>query len=131
MASHAFGGYVIFSGNVRDSARGKKVVALSYDCYRPLAEAQMLWIAGEAERRWGARCAIAHRVGAVPMGECSVAIVVGAPHRTEAFEACRWAIDTLKESVPIWKKETYEDGEVWIEGDSAVAVPVETVQSEP
>lgn len=123
VASDAFGGYVTFSGNIRDHARGKKVVALSYDCYRPLAEKEMARIAGEVESRWNGRCAIAHRIGPIPMGECSVAIVVGTAHRAEAFAACRWAIDTLKESVPIWKKETYEDGEVWIEGDRALAVP--------
>ncbi len=117
----AYGGYVTFSGNVRDNARGKKVLALSYDAYRPLAEKQMREIAEEVERRWECACAIAHRVGPIPMGECSVAIAVGAPHRAEAFEACRWAIDTLKETVPIWKRETYEDGEVWIEGDQAVS----------
>ncbi|HEX5324151.1 MAG TPA: molybdenum cofactor biosynthesis protein MoaE [Capsulimonadaceae bacterium] len=118
--SHGFGGYVTFSGNVRDNARGKKVLALSYDSYRPLAQKQMLEIAEEVERKWGGSCAIAHRIGPIPMGESSVAIVVGTAHRAEAFEACRWAIDTLKETVPIWKRETYEDGEVWIEGDAAV-----------
>jgi molybdopterin synthase catalytic subunit len=131
VASPAFGGYVTFNGNVRDNARGKKVIALSYDCYRPLAEKEMDRIASEVERRWCGRCAIAHRIGAVPIGESSVAIVVATPHRAEAFAACRWAIDTLKESVPIWKKETYEDGEVWIEGDSTLASPVTAVQDKP
>lgn len=121
-ASSAFGGYVTFSGNVRDHARGKTVLALSYDCYKPLAEKQMQEIAREVEERWQGRCAIAHRIGDIPIGECAVAIVVGTPHRAEAFAACRWAIDTLKETVPIWKKERYGDGEVWIEGDSTVAV---------
>ncbi len=111
------GGIVTFEGVVRDNARGKRVRYLEYDAYAEMAEQQMAAIAAEVERRWGTdRIALVHRIGRLEIGECSVAIVVACPHRGEAFEACRYAIDTLKTTVPIWKKEVAEDGEEWVEG---------------
>jgi molybdopterin synthase catalytic subunit len=111
------GGVVTFQGVVRDNARGKRVRYLEYDAYPEMAEEQMRTIAGEVARRWQTQAvAIAHRIGRLEVGECSVVVVVACPHRAEAFEACRYAIDTLKASVPIWKKEAYEDGEEWVEG---------------
>lgn len=111
------GGIVTFQGVVRDNARGKRVRHLEYDAYAEMAEQQMREIAAEVERRWSTdRIAIVHRIGRLEIGECSVVVTVACPHRAEAFEACRYAIDTLKSTVPIWKKEIAEDGEEWVEG---------------
>jgi molybdopterin synthase catalytic subunit len=111
------GGVVTFQGVVRDNARGKQVRFLEYDAYPEMAEEQMRAIAAEVERRWQTRAiAMVHRVGRLEVGECSVVVVVACPHRAEAFDACRYAIDTLKAKVPIWKKEAYTDGEEWVEG---------------
>jgi molybdopterin synthase catalytic subunit len=111
------GGVVTFTGVVRDNARGKRVRELEYDAYPEMAESELARIAAETQRRWpGSGVALVHRIGRLAIGECSVAVVVACPHRGEAFEACRYAIDTLKTTVPIWKKERYEDGEEWVEG---------------
>ncbi|HEV2583545.1 MAG TPA: molybdenum cofactor biosynthesis protein MoaE [Ktedonobacteraceae bacterium] len=111
------GGIVIFEGVVRDNARGKQVRYLEYDVYPEMAIAQIRAIVTEAEQRWGIeRVAVAHRVGRLEIGEASVIIVVASPHRSEAFDACRYIIDTLKTSVPIWKKEVATNGEEWVEG---------------
>ena len=113
----AVGGIVTFEGVVRDNARGKRVRSLEYDAYIEMAEQQMATIAAEVEQRWHTQhVAMVHRIGPLAIGECSVVVVVACPHRGEAFEACRYAIDTLKSTVPIWKKEIYEDGEEWVEG---------------
>jgi molybdopterin synthase catalytic subunit len=114
------GGYVTFVGDVRNHATGKTVVALSYDAYEPLALRELERLAKEAEEGYSAICAVEHRLGPIPIGETAVAIVVGCAHRSEAFEACKWLIDTVKATVPIWKHETYEDGSVWIEGGQSV-----------
>ncbi len=111
------GGIVIFEGVVRDNARGKQVRYLEYDAYIEMAKEQIRAIVAEAERRWGVeRVAVAHRFGRLEIGETSVIIVVATPHRAEAFEACHYIIDTLKTTVPIWKKEVATDGEEWVEG---------------
>ncbi|HEX6817547.1 MAG TPA: molybdenum cofactor biosynthesis protein MoaE [Ktedonobacterales bacterium] len=111
------GALVTFQGVVRDNARGKGVRYLEYDAYPEMAEEQMRQIAAEVTRRWQTEAiAMVHRVGRLEIGECSVVVVVACPHRDEAFDACRYAIDTLKAQVPIWKKEAYEDGEEWVEG---------------
>lgn len=111
------GAVVTFAGVVRDNARGKRVRSLEYDAYPEMAERQMGAIAAEAARRWPeSRLAMVHRIGPMAIGEASVVIVAACPHRGEAFDACRYAIDTLKAEVPIWKKEFYEDGEAWVEG---------------
>lgn len=116
--SHAsVGGIVVFEGVVRDNARGKQVRYLEYDVYPEMAVQQIGEIVAEAGRRWGVeRVAVAHRVGRLEIGEASVIIVVASPHRGEAFEACRYIIDTLKTTVPIWKKEVATNGEEWVEG---------------
>jgi len=117
LADPADGGVVIFQGVVRDNARGKRVRYLEYDAYPEMAEQQMAAIAAEVERRWHTgNVALVHRIGRLEIGECSVVVVVACPHRSEAFEACHYAIDTLKTTVPIWKKEVAEDGEEWVEG---------------
>ncbi len=111
------GGIVTFEGTVRDHARGKRVRYLEYDAYPEMAEQELAKIAAEVERRWQTdRVALVHRVGRLEIGEVSVVVAVACAHRAEAFEACRYAIDTLKSTVPIWKKEVAEDGEEWVEG---------------
>jgi molybdopterin synthase catalytic subunit len=111
------GGIVVFEGVVRDHARGKQIRYLEYDIYSEMAEQQIRVIVAEAQRRWGIEhVAVAHRFGRLEIGEASVIIVVASPHRAEAFEACRYIIDTLKTTVPIWKKEVATDGEEWVEG---------------
>lgn len=110
------GGVCVFIGTVRRANRGKRVTRLDYQAYPEMAEAKMAEIAREAERQWGPlRIAIHHRVGELAVGEDAVVIAVAAPHRDAAFAACRFAIDRLKEIVPIWKKEHTEDGTVWLE----------------
>ena len=111
------GGIVVFEGVVRDNARDKQVRYLEYDVYPEMAVQQIRKILAEAERRWNVdRVAVAHRIGRLEIGEASVIIVVATPHRAEAFEACRYIIDTLKTTVPIWKKEVAINGEEWVEG---------------
>ena len=113
----SIGGIVTFEGVVRDNARGKEVRYLEYEAYEEMAVQQIHTIIVEAEQRWGLeRVAVAHRFGRLEIGEASVIIVVASPHRAEAFEACRYIIDTLKASVPIWKKEVATNGEEWVEG---------------
>ncbi len=110
------GGVCVFLGVTRDNADGRPVVKLDYQAYASMARAQLRGIAREAVERWGPLdLALAHRTGEVPIGKASVVIAVGAPHRAEAFAACRYLIDTLKTRVPIWKKEFFHDGAVWVE----------------
>jgi molybdopterin synthase catalytic subunit len=108
------GAVVLFLGTVREHSRGREVQRLEYEAYDALARAEMARIAAQVEDRWGARIAMVHRTGVLAIGEISVAIAVAAPHRREAFEAGRYAIDTLKQTVPIWKKEVWESGAEWI-----------------
>lgn len=111
------GGLTTFSGVVRNHSRGRQVLYLDYDAYRPMAEKKLQELVDEVEQRWECRIAIRHRLGRLEIGEASVMIAVSSAHRATAFEACRYAIDTLKVTVPIWKKEVWEGGEVWIEGE--------------
>lgn len=112
---HAYGGLVTFSGAVRDQTKGRRVLRLEYEAYPPMALKKLEEIAAEAAARWpGARVAIHHRVGTLLPGELAVVIAAAAPHRKEAFRACEHAIDRLKQDVPIWKREVFEDGEVWV-----------------
>jgi molybdopterin synthase catalytic subunit len=119
------GAVLTFSGNVRNNNRGRNVEYLEYEGYRPMAVRELRRVGEEAVRRWNCRIAITHRVGRLEIGEPSVLVVAAAAHRGEAFEACRYAIDTLKQTVPIWKREVWEGGEAWIEGpaDAPVAPP--------
>jgi len=117
------GGLVLFSGVVREQTGGRRVKYLEYEAHVPMATAKMREIAVSVRQRWpGIRgVALVHRIGRLEIGESSVMIAVSSPHRAEAFDACRFAIDTLKETVPVWKKEFFEDGEVWVglQGDCA------------
>jgi len=110
------GGVVVFSGVVRNETGGRRVKFLEYEAHAALAEAKMREIGEMVHARWpGVKMvAMVHRVGRLEIGEASVMIAVSAGHRAEAFEACRFAIDRLKETVPVWKKEYFEDGEVWV-----------------
>jgi MoaE-MoaD fusion protein len=109
------GATVAFVGTVRDVSRGHDVRCLEYEAYEEMAVNVLSALARAVQRRWpGTRVAMAHRVGVVEIGEASVVIAVSAAHRGEAFEACEYAIDRLKEIAPIWKKEFYSDGEAWI-----------------
>ena len=109
------GAIVTFAGTTRAENAGRVVTRLEYEAYEPMALSEMRRLAREAGERWQiVRIAISHRIGLVDIGETSVAIAVSAAHRGEAFEACRFAIDRLKEVVPIWKKEHFEGGEIWI-----------------
>jgi len=112
------GALALFLGATRDHHRGRKVVQLSYEAYEPMALAALDSLErATVERFEVADCRIVHRLGEVPLAETSVAVVVVAGHRGPAFEACRWAMDELKRTIPIWKKESYaEGGEDWVEG---------------
>ncbi len=115
VAGPATGATVTFIGTTRDHNDGRSVTQLEYEAYPEMAIAEMRKIGETAQQRWPvARIAIVHRIGVVPIGEASVVIAVSAGHRRAAFEACHFAIDRLKEIVPIWKKEHFEGGEIWI-----------------
>ncbi len=116
VANTEAGGVVVFSGVVRNETGGRRVKFLEYEAHAPMAEAKMRKIGRSVRARWPGVKAVAmvHRVGRLEIGEASVIIAVSSAHRAEAFEACRFAIDRLKETVPIWKKEYFEDGEVWV-----------------
>jgi molybdopterin synthase catalytic subunit len=110
------GGIVSFIGAVRNRARGHSIERLEYEAYPEMAEREMQKISDEAGERWpGTRVAIAHRVGHLEIGDSAVVVVAASPHRGEAFEACRFAIDTLKVRVPIWKREVATDGAYWVD----------------
>lgn len=110
------GGIVSFVGNVRDRARGHDIEYLEYEAYPEMAEREMEKISSEAFEKWpGTRVAIAHRVGHLEIGEAAVVVVAASAHRGEAFDACRFAIDTLKVRVPIWKREVASDGAYWVD----------------
>ncbi len=115
VTSPTHGAILVFSGVARDHNLGKGVTGLHYEAYEPMAVAELARIAAEVAERWpDTRLAIVHRVGAVAIGEPSVVIAVGSPHRVAAYEASRYAIDELKARVPVWKRETYADGTAWI-----------------
>src|SRR5262249_31016946 len=120
VADSANGAVCTFIGQVRRHSRGREVAYLEYDAYVPMAEKMLRRIAEEAETRWGCEIVIHHRIGRLELGEASVVVAVGSPHRAAAFEACRHCIDTLKETVPIWKREVCPDGAYWIEGEEAL-----------
>lgn len=112
------GAVVVFDGIVRDNTRGRQTLHLDYEAYEEMADKQMRELAQEAIARFGVRqVVIVHRLGRLAVGETSVLIVVASAHRAQAYEASRFLIDTLKKTVPIWKKETFVDGAVWSDGE--------------
>ncbi len=110
------GGVAVFLGVVRDNTAGRRVVALEYEAHPPMAEAKMKEIGEAVYRQWPGvkQVAMVHRVGRLRIGDASVVIAVSSAHRADAFEACHFAIDRLKKTVPIWKREVFEDGAVWV-----------------
>lgn len=114
----ADGAVCLFDGIVRDNTRGRRTLHLDYEAYEEMALKQMHALRAEAIARFGVReVAIVHRLGRLGIGETSVLIAVASAHRGVGFDACRWVIDTLKQTVPIWKKEQFEDGAVWADGE--------------
>jgi molybdopterin synthase catalytic subunit len=112
------GAVVVFDGIVRDNSRGRRTLYLDYEAYDEMALTQMRELAAQARSRFAIRhVTIVHRLGRVEIGETSVLIVVASAHRAAAFDASRWIIDTLKQTVPIWKRETFADGAVWAPGE--------------
>ena len=115
---HTNGAGLTFLGTTRDSFMGKKVISLEYEAYEDMAVKKLQEIALELQERWAIPdIAFYHRIGRVDVGEISLVVALGSPHREEAFAACKYAVDRLKEIVPIWKKEVYEGGEVWVESE--------------
>lgn len=118
MKAGSDGAVCVFDGIVRDNTRGRQTLYLDYEAYREMALEQMERLGAEAVERFGVRdVAVVHRLGRLMVGETSVLIVVASAHRAAAFDACRWLIDSLKKTVPIWKKETFADGAVWAAGE--------------
>lgn len=109
MPAHC-GGLAVFAGTVRNVHDGRAVTGIKYHAHTALAEKRLAELEAEAAQRFGVECSVAHAVGELKVGEASVVIVVRSGHRAEAFAACRWAIDTLKQTVPIWKEERYAEG---------------------
>lgn len=115
VSTDASGGIDVFIGTVRNATKGKAVLRLEFEAYDTMAIREMKKIAEQAFKKFAAqKIALHHRTGTLQIGEAAVIIAVSAPHRAAAFDACRYCIDTLKETVPIWKKEIFEDGEVWV-----------------
>ncbi|MFH1142036.1 MAG: molybdenum cofactor biosynthesis protein MoaE [Chloroflexota bacterium] len=111
----ANGGLVTFLGTTRNETDGRRVLHLEYEAYEDMAEKMLARIAQEISKRWGITdVSIAHRFGRLEIGEVSLVVAVASPHRSEAFAACQYVVDRIKQDVPIWKKEVFENGEVWV-----------------
>jgi molybdopterin synthase catalytic subunit len=118
------GAIATFIGTTRNNNEGRRVIALDYDAYPEMAEQELRRIGQEARQKWQlCRMAIVHRIGPVEITEASVMIAVSSGHREAAFAACRFAIEEIKKTVPIWKKELYEGGELWIGTQSGQSLP--------
>jgi len=121
------GATVTLDGYAREWTRGRRTLHLIYEAYAPMALREMARLGQEVHQRFEiAHIGIVHRTGRLEIGETSVVIAVSAPHRQAAFAACEWAIRELKRTVPIWKKEVFEDGEVWVEGEGAAAAHIDS-----
>lgn len=125
LADPGAGGLDLFVGTTRRWTGDAETVALSYECYAPMAMKEMRRLIAEAMARWPVvRACLWHRLGTVPVAEASVLVGVATPHRADAFEACRFLIDRLKRQVPIWKRETYADGRMeWVQGEQSPELP--------
>ena len=111
------GAVVTFLGTTRSATGDRRVLHLDYEAYEPMAKKKLAEVVEEIRRRWSVEdVALAHRLGRLQIGEISLVVAVGSPHRKEAFLACQYAVDRIKQTVPIWKKEFFEGGEVWVEG---------------
>ncbi|MAQ97631.1 MAG: molybdopterin (MPT) converting factor, subunit 2 [Chloroflexi bacterium] len=111
------GAVVVFNGITRDHTDGRKVLFLEYEAYLPMAKAKLNDVAKEICDKWDVSVVIAHRIGRVDIGESSLIVTVGSPHRASAYQASQYSVDRIKQIVPIWKKEHFDGGEVWI-GDA-------------
>ena len=115
------GAVVTFLGTTRDTNEDRSVLHLEYEAYRPMADNKLAEVADEMRRQWDVKdVAIVHRLGRLEIGEISLIVAVASPHRKEAFAACQYSVDRIKQTVPIWKKEFFEGGEVWIESAEGV-----------
>jgi molybdopterin synthase catalytic subunit len=125
VGSEDAGAVVLFVGTTRRMTNGKETLRLEYDCYKPMATAELGKLRTEALQRWPlTECAIVHRTGVVENGQASVAVAVSSPHRVDAFEAAQWIMDKLKRTVPIWKKEQWADGSTeWVHPESKTDDP--------
>ena len=122
VAADGDGAVTSFAGLVRDHNQGRRVLCLDYEAYEPLAVKALQRIVEEARVAWpSARLGLHHRVGRLQIGEASIVIAAASPHRADAFAACRYAIERVKQIVPIWKREHFDGGEVWLEGAVADA----------
>lgn len=131
VADPSAGALTTFIGTTRDTNDGRRVIRLEYECYPGMAEKEMAKIGAEVLSRWPIKkIAMIHRFGRVDIGQASVAIAVSSGHRHAAFEACHYAINQLKETVPIWKKELYEGGELWIGSQTGTTGSFQRVQEE-
>jgi molybdopterin synthase catalytic subunit len=131
-ASPGDGALCLFLGVVRNENAGRPVTHLEYEAYEEMALAVMDEIEAETRRRWAVTdVRLVHRLGRLAIGEASVAVAVTAPHRAEAFAACRFAIDALKDKAPIWKKEFYADGSAWLEGPASPALATDLEEAKP
>ena len=123
------GAVVTFLGTTRSFTGNRKVLHLEYEAYQPMADKMLAEIVDEIRQRWSLEdVAVAHRLGRLEIGEISLVVAVASPHRKEAFAACQYSVDRIKQIVPIWKKEFFEDGEVWVGSHEEVATP-EPVQA--
>ena len=131
VASHEAGAVVLFLGVTREFTAGRQTSSLDYECYPEMAERKLAELESDARRRWSlVNCTIVHRLGHLKLGEASVAVAISAPHRADAFHAAQWLIDTLKEVVPIWKKENWADGTAeWVH--PGITRPAEGDQVDP
>jgi molybdopterin converting factor subunit 1 len=129
------GAIVVFEGIVRDQTRGRRTLYLEYEAYEPMAKQKLEELAEQALERFDVReVTVVHRLGRLEHSETSVLIAVATAHRAAAFEACRWLIDTLKKTIPIWKKEHFEDGAVWADGEpfpDQIPTPGRTLSGRP
>ena len=118
LAGPSDGAMVVFEGMARNHSRGRGVLRLEYEAYEPMAKSKMRQLAAELRRQFHvSRVVIVHRLGRIEIGEASILIGVSSPHRQASFDACRYAIDAFKRTVPVWKKEFFEDGSAWAEGE--------------
>jgi molybdopterin synthase catalytic subunit len=126
--SHASGGIVLFLGTVREMSEGSAVTGLTYEAYPPMAEKKLAEIVGQARQRWPIdRASVVHRYGELALGDIAVAVVTASAHRAEAFESARWIMDTIKDVVPIWKKEHWvRGGADWVHPASGSSASRET-----
>ena len=121
MKGDGSGAVVTFLGTTRDTTRHRKVLRLEYEAYVPMAEKKLAEVAQEMRDRWDVGVAMAHRLGRLEIGDISLVVAVSAAHRKDAFAACQYSVDRIKQTVPIWKKEYFEGGEVWVESPEDVA----------